>query len=209
MLCFYGSKGGVGCSVTAAATALASSGRQPTLLVDLHGDAPAILGADVEGPGLAEWFRAAEPPPDSLGRLEQRVTDRLSVLPLGSCRTVATADKYRLLAQLLQSDGRQVVADVGTLGIPAVALLGAAERAVLVTRACYLALRAASNGPTPDDVVVVLEPGRSFRSADVRSAVGAPVTVELQWDPSVARRVDAGIMARRFPRSLKALERLL
>ena len=55
-------KGGVGVSSVAAMLAIAQAERaEPTVLVDLCGDVPAVLGiedADVENaaPGVAEWW---------------------------------------------------------------------------------------------------------------------------------------------------------
>jgi hypothetical protein len=209
MLSLYSSKGGVGCSVASAAVGLLSAQRRPTLLVDLHGELTSILGLAADVDGLGGWFRADPAAPDLLQRLEVPVDDRLSVLPRGRCRSVGRPDKYRLLADLLRADAREVVIDVGTAAVPAVAVLSQSDRSVLVTRACYLALRAARCGPAPDSVLLVREPGRALGPSDVSSALGAPVVASLRWDPAVARAVDAGLLARRVPRSLRDLEVLL
>ncbi len=210
MLCFFSAKGGSGCSVAAAAAALEYARSGPTLLVDLAGDQPAILGVTAEGDGLAAWYIAEAPPPDALSRLEVEVSPTLSLLPLGTRRAVACPSRYRVLASLLAEDRRSVVVDIGCDSIPAVALLGAADRSVLVTRACYLALRAAGFGPNADDVLLVEEPGRALRKSDVAAALGVPVTVTVPWDPAVARAVDAGLMAvGRLPRQLRRVEALL
>lgn len=212
MLSFFTAKGGAGCSVVAAATALLSSRAQPTLLVDLNGDQPALLGLDSatsEAPGLAEWFQAPAPLPDALRRLELPVTDRLSVLPTGACRPRPGPEPCRLLARLLATEGRQVVLDVGSPAQPLVPLLAASRRTVLVTRACYLALRAARSGPDPDVVVLVSEPGRALRARDVEASTGAPVGPMIAWDPAVARAVDAGLLTARVPRALRSLRDLL
>ena len=210
MLCFFSAKGGSGCSVVAAGAALESARSVPTLLVDLAGDQPAILGVTAEGDGLAAWYSAEAPPPDALSRLEVEVSPTLSLLPLGTRRAVASPSQYRLLASLLSDDRRAVVVDVGCDSIPAVALLGAADRSVLVTRACYLALRAAGYGPNADEVLLVSEPGRALRKNDIAAALGLPVTLTVPWDPAIARAVDAGLMAAgRLPRQLRKLEALL
>lgn len=209
MLCFFAAKGGVGCSVVSAASALLSARHSPTLLVDLNGDLPAILGIDADGPGLSDWFRAESPPADALHRLEVVVSDRLSLLPTGSCQPAGLAERYQLLARLLATEGRTVVVDVGLSAISAVALLNAANRSVLVTRACYLALRRAQCGPPPDEVVLVAEPGRSLRSSDVSAALDAPISSSVPWDPAVARAVDAGLLTSRVPRSMHKLKTLV
>jgi hypothetical protein len=50
---------------------------------------------------------------------------------------------------------------------------------------------------------MIREPGRRLSRQDVESVVGAPVRVEIEADPAVARAVDSGLMAGRLPRSLE------
>lgn len=209
MLCLFSAKGGVGCSVSAAALSLVAAATQPTLLVDLRGDLDVILGVSPPEQGLSDWLSLDEPAPDVLYRLEVPVGPNLSLLPRGSCRSPARPDRYRLLAWLLAGDGRKVVVDVGTHAVPAVAVLSEATSAVLVTRACYLALDAARRGPTPDRVLLIEEEGRALNEGDVAAAVGADVAVSLRWHRDAARAVDAGLLAARLPRSLTALKQLL
>ncbi|MGB5756490.1 MAG: hypothetical protein WBM50_06220, partial [Acidimicrobiales bacterium] len=111
-----------------------------------------------------------------------------------------TEDRVALLARLVEVDDRTVIVDLGTRSsapTPSATLAGElllfASRSTLVTRACYLAIRAAQPWPRPDEVVVVARQGRALRSADVSAAVGAPVVSEVRWDPAVARVVDAGL----------------
>lgn len=210
MLCFFSAKGGSGCSVSAAAAALQAARSGPTLLVDLAGDQPGILGITADGDGLGAWYEADAPPPDALSRLEVAVAPNLRLLPLGVRRAVASPAQYRVLASLLAEDSRTVVVDVGCDSIPAVALLGAATRSVLVTRACYLALRAAGYGPNADEILLIEEPGRALGKSDISAALGLPVSVTVPWDPAIARAVDAGLMStQRIPRSLRKVENLL
>ncbi len=209
VFCFFAAKGGVGCSVVAAASAIISARREPTLLVDLNGDSSTILGLDCQGRGLSDWFGSQSPPADSLRRLEVPVSERLSLLPTGQCRPAGTAERVRLLASLLATEGRCVMVDVGTSALSMVALLDAAEHSILVTRACYLALNRARCGPPPDEVVLVLEPGRALRSSDVGAALDAPVRTTVPWDPAVARAVDAGLLTSRLPRSILRLDSVL
>lgn len=235
MLAFYTAKGGSGCSVVASAAAILSSRLGPTLLVDLGGDLPAVLGlADpgsrrtTPGPadlahadlGLADWLAAESPLPDSLRRIERSISDTLSLLPLGIGAFDPRPDQTQLLARLLRTDGRRIVLDVGRVvgqgsGIGQgnrpgrsggrEALLDASDRTVLVTRACYLALRAAQLTVSPDQVVLISEPGRALSANDVAAAIGSPVAAILRWDPAVARAVDAGVFRDRLPRSLRDL----
>lgn len=206
MLCYYSVKGGAGCSVISAASALQQSRTQPTLLVDLNHDQPTLLGVEAQGPGLADWFASPHPPADALPRLEITVTDKLALLPTGGASIEGTQEQFRLLANLLRSDERFVVVDVGVSAREAIEILNASMRSVLVTRACYLALRRAQDGPPPDDVVLITEPGRALRAKDVQDALQARISAELPWDPAVARAVDAGLLQARMPRSLTKLD---
>jgi hypothetical protein len=70
-----------------------------------------------------------------------------------------------------------------------------AVRWLVVRGPCYLALRAALDGGWPADGVVLLaEPGRALRAADVSDVLGVPVVAEVSVDPRVARAVDAGLL---------------
>ncbi len=233
MLAFFTAKGGSGCSVVASAAALLSARLGPTLLVDLCGDLPAVFGlaesvdrpAGELGPiglGLVDWLAAESPLPDSLRRIERSVSDTLSLLPLGDGVFDPRPDQTQLLTRLLRTDGRRVVIDVGHIpgqrtvggrGVPQsggrVSLLDASDRAVLVTRACYLALRSAHRLVSPDQVVLISEPGRALSAGDVAAAVGSPVAAVLRWDPAVARAVDAGVFRERLPRALRGLDDLV
>jgi hypothetical protein len=83
------------------------------------------------------------------------------------------------------------------------AVASAADRSLLVTRPCFLALRRAATAPLrPSAVVLVAEPGRSLARRDVEQHLGVPVVAEVEVDPAVARAVDAGLLAARLPRSL-------
>ena len=209
MLCLFSSKGGVGCSVSAAALALLSAESHPTLLVDLRGEVDAILGMPSAAEGLSEWFSLDEPSPDVLQRLEVPVTTNLSLLPRGSCRSPTRPERYRLLSRLLSGDGRRVIVDIGTHAVPAVALIAESSASILVTRACFLALDAARRGPLPDRILLIEEEGRALRPSDVSAAIGAEVAVRLRWHRTVARAVDAGLLSANVPKSLRPLEALL
>jgi hypothetical protein len=199
-------KGGVGTTVIAASLALvlASRGRPGAVLADLAGDAPAVLGLpEPATPGLAGWLAAGYGvPADGLTRLEIEASPCLGVLPRGPGGLAP--DRAAVLASLLDRGPRPVVVDCGTAERVAAAVVGGAQRSILVIRPCYLALRRAMESPLrPSEVVVVREPGRALSRQDIESAVGAPVRVEIEADPAVARAVDAGLMAGRLPRSLE------
>jgi len=200
-------KGGVGTSVVAAALAIrtAASGAQ-TLLVDLDGDQPSILGLSTPpGPGVGDWLAAGpEVPVDALAELETDVIDHLSLLHLGDPAGVALADRLAVLAAVLAGSSRPVIVDAGRspdLG----RWWSAGDVSVLVIRPCYLGLRRVGRVASDCEVVVVDEPGRALTVADVSAATGATLRCRLPWDPAVARAVDAGILASRMPRSLRAL----
>jgi len=205
-------KGGSGTTVVSVALAvmLARSHRSGVLLADLAGDVPAALGvADPCDPGLTGWLATGTSvPADALARLELDVGNGVSLLPRGTGSFGGAGhDRERMgvLSGLLAADPRPVVADCGVLGGAGGAGDVAAEatHSLLVTRACYLALRRVTGAPIrPSGVVLVSEPGRAIGRSDVESVVGAPVRAEIAALPAVARAVDAGVLASRLPRSL-------
>ncbi len=202
----WSAKGGAGTTVVAATLALLHARLAPTgaLLVDLAGDAPAVLGIDdPDSAGVAGWLAAgADVPPDALHRLEVPGADRLALLPRGEgALEPARADA---LTGLLAADDRPVIVDCGA-GPRGAALTVAAgaTRSVLVTRPCFLSLRRALAAPIrPSEVVLLSEPGRALGRADVEQCLGVPVAAEVAVDPAVARAVDAGVLGLRLPRRL-------
>jgi MinD-like ATPase involved in chromosome partitioning or flagellar assembly len=202
----WSAKGGAGTTVVAASLAVlaAREGDAGSLLVDLAGDAPAALGlAEPTGSGVAGWLSAGrDVPPDALHRLEVPAGGGLTLLPRGEGALLE--DRADVLATLLGADGRTVVADCGTDPRGAALRVAAgATRSILVTRACFLALRRALTVPLrPSEVVLLSEPGRALARRDIEDSVGAPVVAEVSVDPAVARAVDAGVLATRLPRGL-------
>lgn len=77
-----------------------------------------------------------------------------------------------------------------------------------VIRPCYLALRRAAAIIDHHPIVLVAEPGRALGARDVEHALGASVACEIPVDPSVARAIDAGLLACRMPVALAPLARL-
>jgi hypothetical protein len=193
--CCWSAKGGSGVSVVAAALALHASRATPTVLVDLCGDLPAILGlAQPDGPGAAEWSRDGR---RVTGMVDVSPTLRLLPRGRGALRT--------LPSHAFEQFGGGVVVDAGCVsdGGARADLATSADRSLLVIRPCYLALRRAAHlSVRPHGVVVVHEPGRALNANDIASVVGAPVVAELPLDPAVARAVDAGLLASRCPRQL-------
>ena len=83
-------------------------------------------------------------------------------------------------------------------------MVEAADQALLVTRPCYLALRAAVRQTVrPTGVVLIDEPGRALRRDDIEASLGAPIVAISLLDPAIARAVDAGLLVSHLPRALR------
>ena len=204
----WAAKGGVGTTVVAVSLAASWAAQSPdgALLIDAGGDAPAALGIpEPTGPGLADWLKAGDDvPTDALSRLEVEAGPGLRLVPRGS-GPLDDGERAEQLAAWLADDGRPVVVDCGVLPGPAAAteLAGRATHSLLVTRACYLALRRVVTVPIrPSGVVLLTEPGRALGRTEVEQVVGAPVRAEISVEPAVARAVDAGVLVSRLPRTL-------
>lgn len=196
-------KGGSGTTVVAASLALTLSSRADVTLVDLRGDVPAALGAaEPAGPGVSEWLASPTATAEALWGLAVTIAPNLRALPWGAAGGTPPTQRWHDLAEALGSAHDAVVVDAG--GAPAAALLAAAERSVLVTRACYLSLRRCPHlASPPTDIVLVKEPGRALGAADIERAVGAPVVAEVPFDPAIARAIDAGLLSSRLPLALR------
>ncbi|NLV56149.1 MAG: hypothetical protein GXY13_11110 [Acidimicrobiales bacterium] len=209
---FWSVKGGVGCTVTAATSAVVCS-RDPSsadgvVIADLAGDVPATLGLpDPGAPGLAEWLAAGETvAADALSRMELGVAPGLVLLPRGRV-PIVDPERVAVLASLLAADSRDVVVDAGvvTASGPLLPLARDAHRSLLVVRNCYLGLRRAVAPPVqPSGLVLVREPGRSLTRRDVESCIAAPVVADVEVDRAMARAVDAGLLLHRTPRAVAA-----
>jgi cellulose biosynthesis protein BcsQ len=204
-------KGGSGTTVVAASLALVLARSSPhgALLVDLAGDGPAVLGLpEPDGPGVLSWLTAdADVDIAALARLELAAGAGLSVVPAGDGDIIGGLNPARVesLAAALADDARPVVVDAGRVPHPVGShLAGAATVSLLVVRPCYLALRRAATAPLrPSGVVLVTEPGRALGRRDVEAVLGVDVRAEIALDPTVARAVDAGLLAARLPRPLE------
>lgn len=127
----------------------------------------------------------------------------------GGCRTVGKAD----------AEGHKVIYD---RSYPALAdalptydnVVRDGERGdatYLVTQACYLAIRrVVHSGEQYDGIILINQPGRALGENDVARAIGAPVVATIAHDPSIARLVDAGLLAGRPPmRATAALRHMV
>jgi hypothetical protein len=207
LIVMWGSKGGAGTTVTAAATALHET--EHVLLVDLAGDTAAVLGVREQEFGTRAWL-ASDAEPDRLIEFTDRIDDTTSLIQAGRSDPDHGRHRPHRIAELADWLGRQpgiVVVDAGT-GSPPPELYFAAHRNLLVTRPDYLALTAATRTALrPDEIFLVNEPGRSLTERDVASAIGAPVTGQVDLDPAIARAVDSGLFIGRS--SLKRATRHL
>jgi hypothetical protein len=190
----WAAKGGSGTTVIAAT--LAMSSRTPTLLVDLAGDLPIALGLPVpDGPGIGEWSLSSAPS-SRLDALRVPLADGLDLLP---CGHRAPVGRWRELGQHLATRTGAVVVDAGT-GPPPADLRNQADRVLLITRACYLAVRRAVDArEVVDGIVLVEEPGRALGVDDLEAALGASVVSRVLLDPAVARAVDSGLLLAKLP----------
>ena len=209
-------KGGVGVTSVAAMLAIARVERaEPTVLVDLCGDLPALLGGhDLDktdaAPGITDWCATPELAVTALARIERPVRTDLTIVPRGT--GLLSADAAPLL-QALGISQRRVIVDCGVVGSQqdfCRQFVDGAPVSLLVVRECFLNLRAAQvSSFTPTAVVVVKERGRSLGRADVEAVTGAPVVAQIAVDACIARSLDAGLATAQLPRSLlRALGRV-
>jgi hypothetical protein len=207
LTCCWSAKGGSGTTVVAAALALlAASSPAGALLVDMAGDAPAALGLPPAAPpGARDWL-TADPPAEAeaLDHLRLTAAPGLNVIPSGvGGRASPPAGRVDVLARALAERDETVVVDAGVLTDTLRPLAVRAQASLLVMRPCYLALRRAATLPVrPTGIVLVCEPGRALGRREIEEAVGARVLAEVDVEPTIARAVDAGLLASRLPRGL-------
>lgn len=191
----WAAKGGSGTTVTCATAALTHPG--PVLLVGLDNDLPDVL-ATTPPPhgGVGGWLTSGQPR-DHLDRLTPRTIDASTRFLTGGRPTHGdiTNDRWTRLADWLHQQPGTVIVDAGTR-TPPQGLLDAADRRLLVTRNCYLALRQALlTSPQPDGLVVLRDPARPLTEHDVEAALHTPAQAVITLTTDVARAVDAGLLA--------------
>lgn len=213
LIACWGPKGGAGTTTVAVSLAILAARRAPakSVLVDLAGDVPAVLGmADPVGEGVRDWLAA---PPDvpatALEALQVEAPGGVLLLPGGegawsSPARLVSPDRVDLLVAWLARAGGSAVLDCGTLADPvSESAARATPGSLAVMRPCYLAVRRALGAPLrPDGAVLVADEGRSLGQGDISDVLGVPVLAQVATDPAVSRAVDAGLLARRLPRSL-------
>jgi hypothetical protein len=185
-----GAKGGQGTTTIAVTLHLLVARTRPTLRIDTLGDAAAVLGIPDPAPAVTldqALAEAGEPAPGL--RLAHIAADRIDDTALDRLRG-------------LTDDGHRVIVDTGTDHSALHRFDRLRPCRLLVTHACYLALRRAIAVPfIPDLVVLVTDSRRALTEGDVSLALALPVT-SVPLDPGIARAIDAGLLATRLPRCL-------
>ncbi len=193
----WAAKGGSGTTVVTATLALSCA--TDSLLVDLAGDLPDVLGvAQAPRQGVADWLHS-DAPASALDELAVRIDRTTHLIPRGRAGVDPVSSRWSELVQWLVRRPAAFV-DAGT-GVPPRGLVTGEVRSLLVTRACYVAVNTAGAlRYRPDGIVLVREPGRSLRPFDVERSIGAPVVASVRHDLAVQRAVDAGLLRCRVPR---------
>lgn len=205
MIVCWSVKGGSGTTVISSALALMLGTNSPTgaRVVDLAGDLPATLGmAEPAGVGVSDWLMSPDDvEADALDNLLIPANSNLALLPRGPTH-IDQAARFELLASTLASWQQPVVVDAGS-GAARSPLIAYAQTSYLVIRPCYLALRrAATLEHQPTGIILITEDGRALGRHDVEAVIGAPVVAEVPCESSIARAVDAGLLAGRLPTTL-------
>jgi hypothetical protein len=200
----YGVKGGQGVTTVTAALALTMAD-PATIVIDGAGDLPAALGAsEPPGGGLAAALGCGGTlDPAAIAALATAVGRRVRLVAAGDGLDAVRDQRWAELARALAADRHQWLLDAGTG--PAITLAVEAQRALLVVRNCYLALRrAARHTVRPTGVVLVQEPSRILTARDVERVVNAPVVATVAVDADIARATEAGLLAGRLPPHLRS-----
>lgn len=215
LLACWSVQGGAGTTVVSTTLALLLAGQTPTgtVLADLTGDSPGVLGmTEPETPGVADWLAAGDRVPiDALTRLEVDSSPGLALLTRGF--GPMSADRAPVLGALLDRSQRPVVADCGNLSRhracpAALGVARAASRSLLVLRPTRLTLRhIAACSLQASGTVLVSGPATAAGPAEIERVTFAPVVATVPEDPAVTAAVDSGLLTARLPRALaKGLE---
>ena len=199
-------KGGSGTSVVAAALAAVSALTTPTILVDLAGDQPALLGLTTPEQGISEWM--SNKMQLEFGDLLMKCSRNLSVAARGSeVLPDHNSGDWNHLCRALSQIHDQAINIVVDAGISPVCktLWEVAEAQYLVIRPCYLALRkAVEQNRSTTGVILITGGDRVLTRRDVQSVLKTEVIAEIAVDPEIARRVDSGLLHSRIPSALSA-----
>jgi hypothetical protein len=101
------------------------------------------------------------------------------------------------------------IVDAGSATTASATPLSPGERYAIVRGPCYLALATLVSLPDLglDGVILVAEPGRALSAADASAVLGLPVVATVPVRSSIARLIDAGLLAGR-PSEVPGLEHL-
>lgn len=191
-------KGGNCTTVTTAAFALTSAARGVnTVLFDLCGDIPAVLGMmEPSAPGINDWLgEHNESDAESLVKMGTPLMNGLVVVHRGS-RFVEGQPRWQQLAEAIRTLPHTAIIDAGITFVPE-EVRSAVTTITMVTRPCYLSLRRATHLPKPHNVVVIKEESRALTVNDVSHVLGVPKFAEIPYSPSISRAVDAGLLTSR------------
>ena len=199
-------KGGSGTSVVAAALAAVSALTTPTILVDLAGDQPALLGLTTPEQGISEWM--SNKMQLEFGDLLMKCGRNLSVAARGSeVLPDHNSGDWNYLSRALNQIHDQAINIVVDAGISPVSktLWEVADTNYLIIRPCYLALRkAVEQNRSTTGVILITGGDRVLTRRDVQSVLKTEVIAEIAVDPEIARRVDSGLLHSRIPPALSA-----
>jgi hypothetical protein len=158
-------------------------------------------GASTVAAALA-LFGAREQPTELVTHDADEMTALLGLTGTVQPQTpTAVTPQLDLVGEKASGRSRLVVIDAGR-SPDAAETPDEAERYVVVQGPCYLALRRLVRAEPDryDGVILVNEPGRSLRAADVAEVLGVPVVAEVAHHPAVARAIDAGLLPARIDR---------
>ena len=210
LISMWSLKGGQGTSATAALAAVraAKNHSQAVRLVDLGRDQPAIFGtAEVSDSWLSRRTHSDQGA-DALDRALVELAPNLSLLPRGD--GPLNPRRAGELIEWHKAENTTTIVDVGTLGRGRdegfadsvhLKIIAESDQSIMVTRACYLALRRAVNPPVrPTGVVLVTEAGHVLTRSDCERFIGTLVVATVATDPDIARAVDSGMLSTRIPK---------
>lgn len=197
-------KGGVGVTSVAGLLAIGQAERaEETVLVDLCGDVPLVLGCDDQpvSPGISEWAALENPSAQALDRIKINARISLDYVPLG-------AEPLANLEPLVPTlrGGAMAIVDCGVVVDPSSPIgqvVANADQSILVARECFLTLRAVQNSAIESTgVIVIKEDHRFLGRPDVEAAARAPVLAEIAADRTITSALDAGLARATLPRRL-------
>ena len=155
---FMSSKGGNCTTVTATAFSLIAASRGlPTVLIDLCGDIPSVIGTpEPSTAGVNDWLAEDSTlDAEALVKLGTPVSPGLVVVHRGA-RFVQGQPRWSDLAAAMSTLPMNIVIDAGIGYLPDELRNGKAD-VTMVVKQCYLSLRRATQLSKPTNVIVIRE----------------------------------------------------